>query len=77
MEQSLGLFQIEYVEAFGEPAVDRSEQFASLLHLALVAPEAREAHCCAGSGAILIFTQTVRQQRRLLTRKGPTAEDKQ
>jgi hypothetical protein len=32
------------VEAFGEPAVDRSQQFASLLHLALVAPEACEAH---------------------------------
>jgi hypothetical protein len=29
-EQSLGLFQIERVEAFGEPAVDRSENVAGL-----------------------------------------------
>jgi hypothetical protein len=36
IEQRLRLFQIERVEAFGEPAVDRSEQFASLLRLALV-----------------------------------------
>ena len=35
------------VEPFSEPAVDRSEQVASLLHLALVTPEAREAHCGA------------------------------
>ena len=41
VEQSLGVFQIERVEAFGEPAVDWSEQFASLLPLALGAPEAR------------------------------------
>jgi hypothetical protein len=35
------------VSAFGEPAVDRSAQFASLLRLALVTPEARHAHCRA------------------------------
>src|SRR4029077_12645290 len=39
----LRLLQIERVEAFGEPAVDRSKQFASLLHLALVPPKAGEA----------------------------------
>ena len=33
-EQRLRLLQIERVEAFGEPAVDRSKQFARLLHLA-------------------------------------------
>ena len=47
VEQSLPLLQIERVKAFREPAVDRSEQFASLLHLALVTPEALEAHCGA------------------------------
>jgi len=47
IEQCLGLFQVERVEAFGEPAVDRGKQFARLLHLALVAPEAGEAHCGA------------------------------
>ena len=31
------------VEPLSEPAVDRTEQFARLLHLALVAPETREA----------------------------------
>jgi hypothetical protein len=33
-EQRLGLFQIERVEAFGEPAVDRSEKLAGLIRLA-------------------------------------------
>jgi hypothetical protein len=42
-EQVLGLFQIERVEAFSEPAVDRSEQVASLLRLPLIAPEPRHA----------------------------------
>ena len=28
VEQRLGLFQIERVEAFGEPAIDRSEKIA-------------------------------------------------
>ena len=31
IEQSLGLLQIECVEAFGEPAIDRSEKIASLI----------------------------------------------
>ena len=42
LQQRLRLFQIARVETFGEPAVDRSEQFASLLRLPLVAPEACE-----------------------------------
>ena len=46
-EQRLRLLQIARVEPFREPAVDRSKQFARLLRLALVAPEAREAHGCA------------------------------
>ena len=40
VEQRLGLFQIERVEAFGEPALDRGEQIASLIPLALIAPRA-------------------------------------
>ena len=43
-QQRLRLLQIARVEPFREPAVHRSEQFARLLHLALVTPEAREAH---------------------------------
>ena len=37
IKQRLSLFQIERVEAFDEPAVDRSEKIASLLPLALIA----------------------------------------
>jgi hypothetical protein len=47
LQQRLRLLQIARVEAFGEPAVDGSKKFARLLHPALVAPEAREAHCGA------------------------------
>ena len=44
IEQRAGLLRIERVETLGEPAVDRRQQFARLLHLALVAPEPRHAH---------------------------------
>ena len=43
IEQRLGLLQIARVEPLSEPPVNRSEQFARLLQLALVAPETREA----------------------------------
>jgi hypothetical protein len=36
------LFQIERVEAFGEPAVDRSEKLACLFRLALIAQQPRK-----------------------------------
>jgi hypothetical protein len=45
VEQSLGLLEIERVEAFGKPAVGRSEKLASLIPLALIKPEPRHAHC--------------------------------
>jgi hypothetical protein len=44
IEQRLRLLQIERIEAFGEPALDRSEKLASLFPLALIAPEPRHAH---------------------------------
>ena len=44
VEQRLPLFQVCSIEAFSEPAVNRSEQFASLLRLGLVTPKARNAH---------------------------------
>jgi hypothetical protein len=44
VEQRLSLFQIERVETFGEPAVDRRKKIASFIPLALVAPEPRHAH---------------------------------
>jgi hypothetical protein len=43
-QQRLGLFQIARVEPFREPPVNRSQQFARVLHLALRAPEACEAY---------------------------------
>jgi hypothetical protein len=53
LQQRLRFPQIARVEAFSEPAVNRSKQFASLLHLPLVAPEACEAHCGAQLGLLL------------------------
>ena len=49
VEQRLRLLQIARVKPFGEPAVDRSEQIAGLIPLALVAPEPGE----TGGGAQL------------------------
>ena len=37
VEQRLRLLQIERVEAFSEPAVDRSEKIAGLIRLTLIA----------------------------------------
>ena len=39
VKQRLGVLQIERVEAFGEPAVERSERIAGLIPLALIALE--------------------------------------
>ena len=44
VEQDLSLLQIERVEAFGEPAIDRSEKIAGVLPLAQIALEPRHAH---------------------------------
>ena len=44
VEQRLRLLQIERVEAFGEPAIDRGEKIAGLIPLALIALEPRHAH---------------------------------
>jgi hypothetical protein len=42
LQQRLRLLQIAHVEPFSELPVHRSQQFARLLHLALVVPEAGE-----------------------------------
>jgi hypothetical protein len=42
LKQHFGFLQIARVKPFGEPAVHRSEKLASLIPLALVAPEAGE-----------------------------------
>jgi hypothetical protein len=43
IEQRLGLFQIERVEALGEPAIDRSEKIVGLVPLPLIAPQSSKA----------------------------------
>jgi hypothetical protein len=47
VEQRLRVLEVARVEPLGKPPVDRSEQFASLLRLALVAPEPRKARSSA------------------------------
>src|SRR6516162_698650 len=44
LQQHLCLLQVERVEPLRKPPVNRSKQFARLLHLALVTPDARETH---------------------------------
>jgi hypothetical protein len=44
VEQRLHVLEIARIEALGEPPVNRSQQFARLLHLALFTPEPRKAH---------------------------------
>src|SRR5215831_20528079 len=43
VEQRLGFLQNRRVETFGEPAVNRGEEIAGFIVLALVKPEASEA----------------------------------
>src|SRR4029453_2048365 len=44
IEQRLGLLQIHGVEPFGEPAIERRQQLVRFVPLALLLPEATEAH---------------------------------
>ena len=46
LEQRLRFLQIARVESFRKPPVNRSQQFARLLRLALVNPKAREVQGC-------------------------------
>jgi hypothetical protein len=63
IQQRLRLFKIERVEALGEPSVDRCQKLASLVPLALIAPEAsdfrREIVGREPSFASLLITQVV------------------
>ena len=58
-EQSLGFLQVERVEAFGEPAVDRSEKSASFIPLALIANTA------AAARAFLYAASVMNESKRL------------
>jgi CBS-domain-containing membrane protein len=44
LQQGLGLLQVSRVKALGEPAVDRRQQLVGISTLALLLPEATEAH---------------------------------
>ncbi len=57
VEKRLGFLQIERVEAFGEPAVDRGEEIAGRIPLAPIAPEPRHARR-VGLSDQCIFAQT-------------------
>ena len=46
VKQGFGPLQIERVKPLRKPAVNRSEQFASLLRPPLITPETRQAHRC-------------------------------
>ena len=43
LEHRLGLLQVQRIEAFGEPAIDRCKKIAGLLSLAPITPELRHA----------------------------------
>ena len=47
IEQRFRFLQIEPVEAFDEPAIDRSEEFPGFIPLTLIVPQPRHAHRCA------------------------------
>src|SRR4029077_4259705 len=47
LQQRLRLLQIARIEACGDPAVNRGEQFARFHRLTPVTPEPRHAHCRA------------------------------
>jgi len=44
LQKSLGLLQVERIEALGEPAIDRRDQFASLPRLPLITPQPCDAN---------------------------------
>jgi hypothetical protein len=57
VQQDLRLFQIERVEAFGEPAVHRNKQIAGFIAPALITPESRHAYRRAQfPGSCLLLT---------------------
>src|SRR5216683_527146 len=47
LQQCLGLLEVSGVKAFGEPAVDGCQQLVGLGPLALLLPQARQAHSSA------------------------------
>jgi hypothetical protein len=76
LQQRLRLLEIARVEPLREPGVNRSKQFARLLHLALVAPQASAAHCGAKfAGLRLLLFSRVTEQRDFSRRGSPDETD--
>jgi hypothetical protein len=62
IEQGLRLFQIECIEAFDEPVIDRSEKIAGLIPFVLIALEPRHAHRRRSEHGVTAI-EKVRQER--------------
>ena len=60
IKQRPRLLHIERFEAFGEPAIDPSAQFASLMRVSTIAQEPRHAHRCAHFGSVSAHEAVVR-----------------
>ncbi len=60
-EQRLGLLQIERVETFGEPAIDRSEKRAGRIPFALIAPQPRDANRAQFPRLCLLLRQVAQE----------------
>ena len=68
-------FRSSASKPFGEPAVDRSETPASLIALALIAPEPRHAHCGAEfPGLGLLLTPPPPERRSRCANSEPVAQ---
>jgi hypothetical protein len=64
VEQRTGLLQIERVEAFSEPVVNRSEKIAGLMPLALAAPQPVRAKALTDELVTLANERRIRLRRR-------------
>ena len=62
IEQRLRFLQIERVEAFGEPAIDRSEKRAGRIPFALIAPQPRDANRRAQFPRLCLLLRQVAQE---------------
>jgi hypothetical protein len=72
IEESLGVLQVSGVKALGEPAVDRGEQRVGLSPLALLLPQARQAHGRPQLQGLCVLAASNRQglvQARLCCRR--------
>jgi hypothetical protein len=74
LQQRLRLLEVALVVAFREPPVHRSQQFACLLHLALVTPETCIVEGCKFLGLDLLSAQYSSAAARNGSRGGAQAD---